>query len=83
MGDERIATIHAFCPVEMLLHLNKLPPRLVLSMLNPRGQLSRAMRTLPLLMKSEEPGPDPSGGLRELAVRAAFYEIIGARPQTM
>jgi CubicO group peptidase (beta-lactamase class C family) len=49
--DERLATIHAFKPVEMLLHLNKQPLRLVVSMLNPRGVLSRAMRTMPLLMQ--------------------------------
>jgi CubicO group peptidase (beta-lactamase class C family) len=196
--DDRIATIHAFRPAEMLLHLNKMPFRLLLSMLNPRGNLSRAMRTMAFLLEPgavdrrevraaelpsvngigqvramarvygalatggselgltpatmrllEEPGTDPSGGLddlvvqmdtrfslgylkpfpgfrfgssdraygtpggggslgfvdpdarvgyayamnrlgfynpidpREVAVRAAFYETIGERPQTM
>jgi CubicO group peptidase (beta-lactamase class C family) len=51
--DDRIATIHAFRPPEMLLHLNKMPIRLLLSMLNPRGNLSRAMRSMAFLL---EPG---------------------------
>ncbi len=51
--DERIATIHAFKPVEMLLHLDKMPTRLLISMLNPRGTMSRAMRSMSFLM---EPG---------------------------
>jgi CubicO group peptidase (beta-lactamase class C family) len=53
VGDERIATIHAFTPPEVLLHLNKMPARLLLSMLNPRGTLSRAMRTLPFLLEPD------------------------------
>jgi CubicO group peptidase (beta-lactamase class C family) len=51
--DDRIATIHAFRPPEMLLHLNEMPFRLLLSMLNPRGNMSRAMRTMAFLL---EPG---------------------------
>jgi CubicO group peptidase (beta-lactamase class C family) len=53
VGDERIATIHAFAPPEMLLHINDMPTRLLVSMLNPRGTLSRAMRTMSFLL---EPG---------------------------
>lgn len=51
IAPERIATIHAFTPPEMLLHLNKMPWRMVTSILNPRGVLSRSMRTIPVLMK--------------------------------
>jgi CubicO group peptidase (beta-lactamase class C family) len=51
--DDRIATIHAFKPPEMLLHLNKMPIRLLASMLNPRGTLSRSMRSMAFLL---EPG---------------------------
>jgi CubicO group peptidase (beta-lactamase class C family) len=116
--DERIATIHAFKPAEMLLHLDEMPTRLLLSMLNPRGTMSRAMRTMSFLLEPgafnrrevraaelpsvngtgqiramariygalatggtelgigpetlrllEEPGTDPSGGLRDAVVQ--------------
>jgi CubicO group peptidase (beta-lactamase class C family) len=53
VSDDRIATIHAFRPPEMLLHLHEMPFRLLLSMLNPRGNMSRAMRTMAFLL---EPG---------------------------
>jgi CubicO group peptidase (beta-lactamase class C family) len=49
--DEQIATIHAFRPPEMLLHLGEMPRPVLLGMLNPRGLLSRAMRCFPELMK--------------------------------
>jgi CubicO group peptidase (beta-lactamase class C family) len=51
--DRRLARIHAFKPAQMLLHLNKMPARMLLSFLNPRGVLSKAMRTLPDLMKED------------------------------
>jgi CubicO group peptidase (beta-lactamase class C family) len=51
--DERIATIHAFKPPEMLLHLGKMPRRVLLGMLNPRGVLSRSMRCFPELMRPD------------------------------
>lgn len=51
--DERIATIHAFKPSEMLLNLGKMPREVLLGMLNPRGVLSRSMRCFPELMQPE------------------------------
>ncbi len=96
--DERIATVHAFKPVEMLLHLNKQPPRLILSMVNPRGVLSRAMRTLPLLMKpgafnlrevraAELPSVNGTGQVRGMAraygSMATGGEELGIRPETI
>jgi CubicO group peptidase (beta-lactamase class C family) len=51
--DERIATIHAFKPPEMLLNLGKMPRPVLLGMLNPRGVLSRSMRCFPELMQPE------------------------------
>ena len=126
VDDDRIATVHAFRPIEMALHLNKMPKRLILSMLNPRGTLSRAMRTMPLLMTPgafnkrevraaelpsvngtgqirsmakaygtmatggqdlgmsaeaiallETPGPDPSGGLDDLVVQMRTRYSLG------
>jgi len=53
LGSERLATVHAFKPPEMLLNLNKMPFRMVASFLNPRGVLSRSMRTVPVLMKQD------------------------------
>jgi CubicO group peptidase (beta-lactamase class C family) len=96
--DERLATIHAFKPVEMLLHLNKQPVRLVLSMLNPRGVLSRAMRTFPLLIQPgainrrdvlavELPSVNGTGQIRGMA--QAYGEMatggarLGLRPETL
>ena len=51
--DERIATIHAIKPPEMLLNLGKMPRQVLLGMLNPRRALSRSMRCLPELMQPE------------------------------
>lgn len=49
----RLATLHMFRPPEMLLNINKMPWRMVVSFLNPRGVLSRSMRTVPILMKQD------------------------------
>jgi CubicO group peptidase (beta-lactamase class C family) len=51
--DERVATIHAFKPPEMLLNLGKMPRRVLLGMLDPRGVLSRSMRCFPELMQPD------------------------------
>lgn len=52
--DERVATIHAFSPVEMLFNLDKMPRRMLLSFLNPWGIASRAMRTLPEIVHEDK-----------------------------
>ena len=46
---ERIATIHGYKPVEMLLHLRELPPRFVAAFLNPRSATARAFSNPRLL----------------------------------
>lgn len=51
--DERVASIHAFRPWELLFNLDKMPTRMVLSFFNPRGVLSRSMRLVPELMKPD------------------------------
>ncbi len=51
--DERIATIHAFKPPEMLLNLGKMPRQVLVGMLNPRSVLSRSMRCFPELMQPD------------------------------
>jgi CubicO group peptidase (beta-lactamase class C family) len=51
--DERIATIHAFKPPEMLLNLGKMPRQVLMGMLNPRSVLSRSMRCFPELLQPE------------------------------
>lgn len=53
VDDERIATIHAFKPPEMLLHLGKMPRQVLLGILNPRGVLGRSMRCFPELMQPD------------------------------
>lgn len=98
VADERIATVHAFKPVEMLLHLDKMPTRMLVSMLNPRGVLSRAMRTLPLLMKpgamnqrdvraAELPSVNGTGQVRGMAKAygslATGGEELGLDPETL
>lgn len=47
--DDRIARIHGYKPVEMLLHLRELPPRFVLAFLNPRSATARAFGNPKLL----------------------------------
>lgn len=51
--DDRIATIHAFKPPEMLRNLGKMPRPVLMGMLNPRGVLSRSMRCFPELMQPD------------------------------
>lgn len=68
----RVATIHAFAPPEMLLHLDKMPRRMLLSFLNPRGIMSRAMRTVPELMK-----PDAFNRRDVLAVELPSVNGVG------
>jgi CubicO group peptidase (beta-lactamase class C family) len=98
VGDERIATIHAFTPAEMLLHINDMPTRLLVSMLNPRGTLSRAMRTMPFLLKpgafnrrevreAELPSVNGTGQIRAMAriygCLATGGTELGLRPETL
>jgi CubicO group peptidase (beta-lactamase class C family) len=98
VGDERIATIHAFRPAEMLLHLHQMPPRLLLSMLNPRGTLSRAMRTLSFLLEpgafnrrdvraAELPSVNGTGQIRAMArvygALATGGSELGLQPETL
>lgn len=54
VDDRRLAKIHVFKPIEMLLNIDKMPWRLALSFLNPMGQTSRAMRTLPEIVQEEK-----------------------------
>jgi CubicO group peptidase (beta-lactamase class C family) len=54
VADERVATIHAFAPIEMLLNLDKMPRRMLVSFLNPWGLTSRAMRTLPEIVREDK-----------------------------
>lgn len=97
VDDDRIATVHAFRPIEMALHLNKMPTRLLLSMLNPRGVLSRAMRTVPLLMTpgafnrrevraAELPSVNGTGQIRGMAkaygALAQGGQELGLKPET-
>ena len=48
----RIAEIEAFHPLRMLLHLNTMPPGMVLALINPRSLTSRSLN----LMKLRSPG---------------------------
>ncbi len=52
--DERVATVHAFKAYEMIMNLNKMPTRMLLSFLNPFGRTARAMGTLPELIDEEK-----------------------------
>jgi CubicO group peptidase (beta-lactamase class C family) len=98
VGEERIATIHAFRPAELLLHLDKMPLRLLLSMLNPRGTLSRAMRTLGFLLEpgafnrrdvraAQLPSVNGTGQIRSMAriygALATGGSELGLRPETL
>jgi CubicO group peptidase (beta-lactamase class C family) len=96
--DDRIATIHAFKPAEMLLNLDKMPIRLLVSMLNPRGTMSRAMRTMSFLLKpgafnrrdvreAELPSVNGTGQIRAMArvygALATGGSELGLRPETL
>lgn len=51
--DERLATIHAFRRPQMIFNLDKMPRRMLLSFLNPRGTTARAMTALPEIVKPD------------------------------
>ena len=64
----RIAEIGAFRPLRMLLHLNTMPPGMVLALLNPRSLTSRSLNQIELRSPGDLNGPDvraleiPAGG---------------------
>ena len=64
----RIAEIKAFHPLQMLLHLNTMPPGMVLALLNPRSLTSRSLNHMKLRSPGDLNKPDyraveiPAGG---------------------
>ena len=64
----RIAEIGAFHPLRMLLHLNTMPPGMVLALMNPRSLTSRSLNQIRLRSPGDLNRPDvraleiPAGG---------------------
>ena len=46
VSESRIAEIKAFHPLEMLLHLNTMPPGMVVALMNPRSLTSRSLNQI-------------------------------------
>ncbi len=78
VDDERRATIHAFQPAEMLLHLHEFPAKFVLGFLNPRSLTGKAFgnpRVLSLMgnynrrdcLRVESPASNGTGEVRAIA----------------
>lgn len=66
--DARMAEIEAFHPLRMLLHLNTMPPGMVLALMNPRSLTSRSLNHMKLRSPGDLNKPDyraveiPAGG---------------------
>ena len=66
--DHRIAEIEAFHPLQMLLHLNTMPPGMVLSLMNPRSLTTRSLNHMKLKSPADLNKPEwravevPAGG---------------------
>lgn len=66
--DARIAEIEAFHPLQMLLHLNTMPPGMVLALMNPRSLTSRSLNHMKLRSPGDLNRPEyraveiPAGG---------------------
>ena len=54
VDERRLAYIHAYGPLAMLLNLNKMPRAMLTGMLNPAGLGHQVMRTLPDLVKERK-----------------------------
>ena len=57
VDEQRIATIKGFHPLRMLLNLNKLPARMVLTAMSPRSLVARSARNPKFRRASELGGP--------------------------
>jgi CubicO group peptidase (beta-lactamase class C family) len=75
--DDSVATIHAFSPPEMLLHLGAMPRKLLMGMLNPHSIVLRAMRALPVVMD-----PDALNRRETLRVEVPSWNGTG-QPRAM
>jgi CubicO group peptidase (beta-lactamase class C family) len=74
---ERLATIYAFRASEMLLHLGKMPRRVLIGMVTPGSVLSRSMRLFPDLM-------DPDAMNRRESLRLETPSVNGVgQPRAM
>src|SRR5215204_561251 len=66
--EARISQIKAFHPLQMLLHLNTMPPGMVLALMNPRSLTTRSLNHVKLRSLGDLNGPDwravevPAGG---------------------
>jgi CubicO group peptidase (beta-lactamase class C family) len=75
--DDRLATIHAFRPPEMLLHLGEMPRKVLIGMVTPGSVLSRSMRLFPELM-------DPDAWNRRESLRLEAPSVNGVgQPRAM
>jgi CubicO group peptidase (beta-lactamase class C family) len=75
--DQRLATIHAFRPPEMLLHLGEMPRKVLIGMVTPKSVLSRSMRLFPDLM-------DPDAWNRRESLRLEAPSVNGVgQPRAM
>jgi len=95
--EARISQIKAFHPLQMLLHLNTMPPGMVLALMNPRSLTTRSLNHVKLRSPGDLNGPDwravevPAGGgvgqVRSIAkaygVFATGGEDLGITPQAM
>lgn len=93
----RIAEIEAFHPLQMLLHLNTMPPGMVLALLNPRSLTSRSLNHMKLRSPADLNRPEvraveiPAGGgvglVRSIAkaygVFATGGRELGISPETL
>lgn len=95
---ERIATIHGYKPIEMVLHLRELPPRFVAAFMNPRSATAKAFgnpRVLGVLdnynrrevLAVESPASNGTGEARGVArVYSALScggQDLGIGPETL
>ncbi len=84
----RVAKVKGFHPTELLLHMHTLPPRFVLSLLNPRSLASRAFRNprlprpedfdTPALRRVEIPASNGYGSARAIARAYGVFATGGA-----
>src|SRR5215217_8621270 len=68
VSGSRIADIKAFHPLQMLLHLNTMPPGMVVALMNPRSLTSRSLNQMKLRSPADLNKPEiraleiPAGG---------------------
>ncbi|TWT76740.1 beta-lactamase/D-alanine carboxypeptidase [Planctomycetes bacterium CA13] len=80
---DRVSTIKGFHRVEMLGHLNELPPMMVLAGIWPGSLVSKSIRTLPLDNPADIGGPQYRGveipsanGIGQASAVAKIYDVL-------